>query len=213
MKCPNCGLINPPSALRCDCGYDFPSGLIKESYLSETRNLKTSQSTSPLDIVDEKMEVDASVSESEKASVWIPWYFHRKGYTLLTGALFIGLILHLTDRIYVSVIQGFAMLRASAAVFGFWGALIALSVGPGLLLIPPAITYSLLKGLPGLWRRPDASRLAKLSWTLILLVALPSVGEGVARGSGHLIRWIADQKPCAAIAAGVTSSKVPVDCK
>ena len=23
MKCPNCGLINPPSALRCDCGYEF----------------------------------------------------------------------------------------------------------------------------------------------------------------------------------------------
>ena len=23
MKCPNCGLINPDSALRCNCGYDF----------------------------------------------------------------------------------------------------------------------------------------------------------------------------------------------
>ena len=25
MRCPNCGLFNPPSALRCDCGYDFQS--------------------------------------------------------------------------------------------------------------------------------------------------------------------------------------------
>jgi len=23
MKCPNCGLVNPDSALKCDCGYDF----------------------------------------------------------------------------------------------------------------------------------------------------------------------------------------------
>ena len=33
MKCPNCGLINPDSALRCDCGYDFTAQEIKESYL------------------------------------------------------------------------------------------------------------------------------------------------------------------------------------
>ena len=32
MKCPNCDLLNPPSALRCDCGYDFPSGTMKASY-------------------------------------------------------------------------------------------------------------------------------------------------------------------------------------
>lgn len=35
MKCPNCGLINPETALRCDCGYDFPSGTVLQSY-SET---------------------------------------------------------------------------------------------------------------------------------------------------------------------------------
>jgi len=23
MKCPRCGLLNPPEAQRCDCGYDF----------------------------------------------------------------------------------------------------------------------------------------------------------------------------------------------
>ena len=30
MKCPNCGLINPESALSCDCGYDFDLGQMKE---------------------------------------------------------------------------------------------------------------------------------------------------------------------------------------
>ena len=30
MKCPNCGLINPESALHCDCGYNFESSRIDE---------------------------------------------------------------------------------------------------------------------------------------------------------------------------------------
>lgn len=33
MKCPNCGLFNPDSAERCDCGYDWPTGRMKASYL------------------------------------------------------------------------------------------------------------------------------------------------------------------------------------
>ena len=34
MKCPNCGLMNPDSAMRCDCGYDFVSQQIEESFLA-----------------------------------------------------------------------------------------------------------------------------------------------------------------------------------
>lgn len=33
MTCPRCRLESPPEALRCDCGYDFASGVVKESYL------------------------------------------------------------------------------------------------------------------------------------------------------------------------------------
>jgi hypothetical protein len=32
MKCPRCGLFNPESALRCDCGYDFETKTIQTSY-------------------------------------------------------------------------------------------------------------------------------------------------------------------------------------
>ena len=33
MECPKCWLLNPPTALRCDCGWDFASGTMKDSYL------------------------------------------------------------------------------------------------------------------------------------------------------------------------------------
>jgi hypothetical protein len=33
MKCPNCGLFNPESAERCDCGYDFKSNAMEASYV------------------------------------------------------------------------------------------------------------------------------------------------------------------------------------
>lgn len=31
MKCPNCGLINPPEAQLCDCSFDFETGQIRPS--------------------------------------------------------------------------------------------------------------------------------------------------------------------------------------
>ncbi len=35
MKCPKCGLFNPPSAIRCDCGYDFKSTRMEKSFLTD----------------------------------------------------------------------------------------------------------------------------------------------------------------------------------
>ena len=44
MKCPVCGLFNPDSAQRCDCGYDFQSGKLKKSYVKpEERPFVTSE--------------------------------------------------------------------------------------------------------------------------------------------------------------------------
>jgi len=35
-ECPNCRLIRPYTAIRCECGYDFPTGKIKASYLTKS---------------------------------------------------------------------------------------------------------------------------------------------------------------------------------
>jgi len=32
VNCPRCGLINPESAMRCDCGWDFETNEVKASY-------------------------------------------------------------------------------------------------------------------------------------------------------------------------------------
>ena len=33
MECKNCGLLNPDTAMRCDCGYDFPTHTVRAPYL------------------------------------------------------------------------------------------------------------------------------------------------------------------------------------
>lgn len=38
-ECPWCGLINPPEAKRCDCGYDFTSGTFEAPYITKESQL------------------------------------------------------------------------------------------------------------------------------------------------------------------------------
>jgi uncharacterized RDD family membrane protein YckC len=40
MKCPRCGLINPETAMRCDCGWDFSTSTVQQSYLGKEATLK-----------------------------------------------------------------------------------------------------------------------------------------------------------------------------
>jgi hypothetical protein len=37
--CPRCRLVNPPTAQRCDCGWDFVSRTQQESYLQPKHRL------------------------------------------------------------------------------------------------------------------------------------------------------------------------------
>lgn len=48
-RCPSCRLINPPSALRCDCGYVFATG----------------EQSAPLDLPRRRQQARARASEAE----------------------------------------------------------------------------------------------------------------------------------------------------
>lgn len=41
MKCPNCGLQNPPESLRCDCGFDFETSSIGSSFLGPASRVRS----------------------------------------------------------------------------------------------------------------------------------------------------------------------------
>jgi hypothetical protein len=155
----------------------------------------------------ERVPTDAS-----KASVWIPWYFRRGALTPVTAALFLLLGVCIAISAFGAVIQGVALLRASHAVFGFVGAFVAVLFGWIPIVLPPILYYSLMKNLPGVWLRPDATRRTKAFSSLVVIVLLPLAAYIIYHGVVWGIGWIADHDPCAALSAGVTGSKPPVNC-
>lgn len=153
-----------------------------------------------------------TLKPTNKISIWSPWYFTQGVLTLVTFPLFLILVSVIADAAFGAVIQTIVLVRASYAVFGFIGALISASVGWIPIILPPFLYYSLIKNLPGLWLSPDASRRAKIIFSLTMIVLLPLTASLISHGVTLGIGWIVDRDPCAAFSAGVTGSKVPVNC-
>jgi hypothetical protein len=81
--CPTCHLANPDGALRCDCGYDFGSGVMKASYLPLKERLPAGKATAKTAwsyVTDAVVLVTACYWVYD--SSWIPKAFSR---TLLLG--------------------------------------------------------------------------------------------------------------------------------
>jgi hypothetical protein len=47
LNCPTCGLMNPSSAKRCDCGYDFFTSKQEKSYLSDVPHANVHRKQEP----------------------------------------------------------------------------------------------------------------------------------------------------------------------
>jgi hypothetical protein len=40
LRCPHCALVNPGSAIACDCGYSFKDGHVGQSYLAPKQQVE-----------------------------------------------------------------------------------------------------------------------------------------------------------------------------
>ncbi len=141
------------------------------------------------------------------------WYFTRGPLRIVTIPLFLLLILALATSILGSLVRGLTLLRVGHAVFGLIGSAIVVLVGWIPLIIPPSLYYSLMANIPGLWLRHDTSRRTKALVTVSLLIAFSLIAYLVQEGTARGIAWIADQNPCAAVAAGVTGTRPPINCE
>ena len=74
-----------------------------------------------------KHDQEAVLSEASRASVWVSWYFKRGLLTILTVPLFLFLVYAIAVSALGVVVQGYALLRVSGAVFDFVGAFIAMA--------------------------------------------------------------------------------------
>lgn len=158
----------------------------------------------------------AGFAYASRATVWVPWflwYFKRGPLTLLTGPLFLFLVYCIGLTAFSAIVQGLALFRVSAVIFGFIGAFLALVIGWIPVFLPPVLYYSIAKSLPGLWLRPDTSTrhkiLVSVAWLVLTPLAAYLIQYAVSLGVG----WIADRDPCAAFAAGVTGSRLPINCR
>jgi hypothetical protein len=108
VKCPNCKLINPAGSERCDCGYDFSSGEIKDSYV---RNVDGN--AIPANLLLEK---------KQEAGVWLAAAF---------GALALAIATRFTDWhfiywlvvlfIYIPICCMYAKCKGYSGTYGLFG--------------------------------------------------------------------------------------------
>jgi hypothetical protein len=91
MDCPKCRLVNPASAERCDCGYDFGSKTMKEPYsraagLGVVAEVIRSQGRKDLIVGSVWLLIGTAVTVGTYAAA-------RSGgsYTVAYGAVIIGL--------------------------------------------------------------------------------------------------------------------------
>jgi len=103
-------LINPDNTLRCDCGYDFSEGIIKQSHLQEAESQKAASKFQEL--VDMHGSVDAALKAIGKRNML------RGAAWLIGGSLLTGLSYVVAAKDASETGQGVYVILIGAFVIG-----------------------------------------------------------------------------------------------
>ena len=71
MECPRCKLINPDTACRCNCGYDFPSATVKVSYLTRADRIRAARSAWNMGTVAAGLAVGLTIRFAALSDKWL----------------------------------------------------------------------------------------------------------------------------------------------
>ena len=68
-KCPNCDLLNPDSAMVCDCGYNFSQGTVRKSLQEPAQSIREetiSKIRADSDVIKEEGDKELYLSTGQK---------------------------------------------------------------------------------------------------------------------------------------------------
>lgn len=115
-KCPNCGLLNPTTAQRCDCGWDFASGQKKKPY----RDLERTERGDSRRTADIQQELDR-LNRKSLALALVGFVLQGVGRGLADGA---GVLLIFVGAgFFVAGLASYARMRGQSPAFGLLGLL------------------------------------------------------------------------------------------
>lgn len=117
MECPRCRLVNPDSAQRCDCGYDFPTGTVRASYADAAKRGKTPQPSEAVRALGRRdIQVGGVIFAVGLTATVVSYAYaatHGGTYVMAYGAVVWGLILFLrgVDRSRTGLDRAFWRMR------------------------------------------------------------------------------------------------------
>lgn len=91
IKCPACGLTNPPEAIRCDCGFNFKNGSPSHHHTNEVKIKDFDMPFGSMIVFMVKWAIAAIPAMIILAVIW------TLGAALLSGVLS-GVLSGLTDK-------------------------------------------------------------------------------------------------------------------
>jgi len=120
------------------------------------------------------------------------WYWRRGLWGLLTVPLFAYLVGGIAIELRNWVLLSFAVGMSATSLIGGIAGFVALSIAIPLLMLSPALWFSLLKATPGLWSDRGPTKWKVVSWCAVF-VGFQIAAYGLNYGAFRLAAWMADR--------------------